>query len=240
MSQQSRNIYLQPVSDFHILVPETKREDIRQYKKLYLTFDQALIDIFPNVFTSRHPLPMMNSSTENDLPLYLDDIAIYLLIIGSVVFILYLHRLCSILHRLLLTYIIFACIRHVRTPPLFPSATWTDASRGEAILVVSLLISNIIPYLVTIDTVNRKSGLLSLLNMVLVSLGGRRNLITEYLEFPVSINNMIHRWTGCIATGHAIVHMISLLRDGVGQGSPQKSISGYIASYSIDQTTHGC
>jgi hypothetical protein len=77
-------------------------------------------------------------------------------------------------------------------------------SRGEAVLVVSLLVSNIIPYFLAIDSGDRKSGQLSLLNIVLISVGGGRNLITDYLELPLSTNNTIHRWTGRIATGHAI------------------------------------
>jgi hypothetical protein len=118
------------------------------------------------------------------------------------------------------------------TPLLLASTTWTNVSRFEAILIVVLLISNIIPYSLPIDILQRKSGLLSLLNTVLTSLGGGRNLITDYLELPLSTNNMIHRWTGRIATGHAVVHLISVL-DGDGNGIPQQSISGYLVSYSI-------
>jgi hypothetical protein len=97
---------------------------------------------------------------------------------------------------------------------LFTSATWIDVSRGEAILVISLLASNIIPYFLTINTFERKAGLLSLLNLVLISLGGGHNLITECLELPLSTNNLIHRWIGRIAAGHAIIHLCFQLQDG--------------------------
>jgi hypothetical protein len=62
------------------------------------------------------PSPMMDTSTGNELHLYLDNIAIYLLITGSLIFILYLYRFCFIIRRFLFIYIAFAYFRYIRTP----------------------------------------------------------------------------------------------------------------------------
>jgi hypothetical protein len=58
----------------------------------------------------------MDISTAKYHPLHLNEAAVYLLVIRSIVSIFYLRHFYSIIRRLLLLYVVFSYVRYICTP----------------------------------------------------------------------------------------------------------------------------
>jgi hypothetical protein len=103
-------------------------------------------------------------------------------------------------------------LKHWYYPQVHRYIRTGKTTRFEMVLVAAFVVGNVICLTVGVKDVPsliKRSGLISIINLMPLSLGAHMNLIASYCGISLGAYASIHRWLGWVAIVEGLVHTIA-------------------------------
>ncbi|KAI9777795.1 MAG: hypothetical protein M1839_008590 [Geoglossum umbratile] len=134
----------------------------------------------------------------------------YAISVAAVVGAFTLYRVGTVIARVVRMLRTVFILKHLCYPVLWRRRSGsTDMTRLQGILTALFIAANILCSLIGVRNVsdlNRRSGILSLINMMPMFLGGRTNLFADLLGLRLDHYGTLHRWIGRVCVLQGILH----------------------------------
>ena len=144
----------------------------------------------------------------------MDPIITYSIFLGGLASLVPLLRFGAFVWRKGRPFFVLAS-RRLRYPLLIPRRYWMSMTWFECAILLLVLGGNLFALFYALPKTpaafGRRSAVVAATNMVPLFLGGRTNLVADFLRVPLSTYYIFHHWIGRIAILQCILHSVIVL-----------------------------